>query len=208
MHIIEAVRWKSSGGEKKTRGDHVKKIFSSILIAVLCTSVPAITATAKKKDYTSIQVDKTVVQNAQQLVKRSHLVVYGWSDTAYDEYPTPIKEGNGRIVNFVQKYHVKQVLKGKAPILVNLLSEGVEPLPDKSSPLNNRYPGPLAEGDYICFLQQIPGTNLYSLVGLWQGVYPIYEGKTVALGEFSFPQFQNLTIASMKQKIKELDGNN
>ncbi|MGC5324737.1 hypothetical protein [Brevibacillus sp. SYSU BS000544] len=183
----------------------MKKIMITFLLAVLCVSVQTPIVDATRKDYASLKIDTSAVSNEKQLVKRSQLIVYGRPDTAYEEYPTNTKVPGGKVVNFLQKIHVLQTMKGTTPQLITLLTEGIEPLPDRSSHLNKRYPGPLAEGEYICFLQRIAGTDLYSLVGIWQGVYPVFDGKTIALKEMGFASFNNLTIDAIKKQVQMLD---
>ena len=100
---------------------------------------------------------------------------------------------------------MKEFLKGRAPAIIRLVTSGVDPLPDPSDPLNRIYPGPLAEGDYIYFLKPIKDSDLYNLVGVWQGVYPVSNGKTIALEGEGYPQFHQLSLTVMKKKIKKLD---
>lgn len=190
--------------EHDTRGDIMKKFVSALLVTLALLSVPA-PSIHGNPDYAKVQIDTRHVASAKELVKRSPLIVSAWCDTAFQEIPTPLRVEGRKVVKFTQTMHVKNIIKGKASRLITLISEGVDPLPDSSSPLNKRYPGPLAEGDYLCFLQPIPNSNLYSLVGLWQGVYPMYDGKPVALEGFGFPQFNNLTPSDLRKMIKELE---
>ncbi|MFY0545408.1 hypothetical protein [Brevibacillus sp. H7] len=161
-------------------------------------------AGAQRTDISGLKVDSTPATNLQDLVRRCDMIVFGWTDSAHQSYPTRERVPEGRKVNYVQSIHVKTALKGTAPRLVDLLSTGVEPLPDPENPLNMTFPGPLAEGDYLLFLQPVKGTSLHSIVGLWQGVYPVYEGKTIALRNAGFSELNDITVSQVQQKLKSL----
>lgn len=182
----------------------MRKIVLAFLLTMLCVFVQS-PALATPQNYAEMKVNPAPVPNEKQLVQRSTLIVYGRTDTAHEEFPTNTKVSGGKVVNFAQRIHVLKQLKGASPQLITLLTEGIEPLPDRSSPLNKRYPGPLAEGEYVIFLERIAGSDLYSLVGIWQGVYPVIDGKTIALKEHGFAPFNNLTIQAMSQQIQVLD---
>jgi hypothetical protein len=155
-----------------------------------------------QNDLSKIIVSTQPTKNEKELVQKSSLIVYGWFDSAEEEYPTNKKVDNGELVNFVQTLHVKRTYKGSPPQLVRVVSTGIEPLPDPSNPLNKTYPGPMAEGEYVCFLKSLPGTDVYYIVGGWQGVYPVYQGKTVSFEDFGYPQFEGLTLQELETKIK------
>jgi hypothetical protein len=142
------------------------------------------------------------VANIKGLVNGSTLVGYGWFDTSHQKLPLEKSVQGGKLVNFVQSFHVEQYLKGTNEQIVSVLSTGIEPLPEPSNPFNKVYPGPMAEGRYVCFLKPFPGTKFYTIVGGWQGVYPIYEGKTIALEDEGFPELDQLTIKQLETKIK------
>ncbi|QQE72697.1 hypothetical protein KDJ56_12030 [Brevibacillus composti] len=76
-------------------------------------------------------------------------------------------------------------------------------MPDRSHRLNLSYPGPLAEGQYVLFLKKVRRSDLYSTVGLWQGIYPVYDGKTITLEGQGFPELNQLTIAELRRKINQ-----
>ncbi|MBP1932391.1 hypothetical protein [Ammoniphilus resinae] len=149
-----------------------------------------------------LQVDGTKAKDAKHLVEMSPLILVGWADVPNREYPTGKKVQGREIVNFVQKIDVKQTLKGTASPLIDLLTTGVSPLPDASDPLNHSYPGSVAEGTYVFFLRPVTGTDLYSIVGIWQGLYPFDGGQTVGLEGYSYPDFLNLTAKEIESKIK------
>jgi hypothetical protein len=140
--------------------------------------------------------------NIKDLVSGSTLIAYGWFDTSHQKQPLDKSVQSGRLVNFVQSFHVDKYLKGTGGKIVNVLSTGIEPLPDPLNPINKVYPGPMAEGRYVCFLKPVLGTEFYTIVGGWQGVYPVYEGKTISLEEEGFPELNQLTLRQFEAKIK------
>ncbi|WP_134683949.1 hypothetical protein [Brevibacillus migulae] len=174
-----------------------------LMLTSLLLIMPVTCAYAERVDIGSIQVDTSPTQHERDLIERSTLIVYGWADSAEQQtYPTGKRVPSGALVNFVQTLHVKRAFKGASPKLIQLLSTGIEPLPDPKDPLNNRYPGPLAEGDYIIFLKKVSGTNLYTTVGIWQGVYPFLDGKSVALRGSGYPSLEQLSLDQFGKKLE------
>lgn len=173
--------------------------FKNLIVLLLCLgfSLPV-----SAQNIGQLQVDGTKAKDAKNLVEMSPLIVVGWADVPNGEYPTGKKVQNRNVVNFVQKIDVKQTLKGTATPLIDLLTTGVSPIPDASDQLNHSYPGSVAEGNYVFFLRPVTGTNLYSIVGIWQGLYPFDGGKTVGLEGYSYPEFNNLTLKQMESKLK------
>lgn len=170
-----------------------------LVIALLCTvTLPA----SAEPSVANIKVDDTPAKTWQDLTKRSDLIVVAWTDSAHQSFPTRHMIQQRKMVNYLQTIQVKKVLKGSSARLVDVVSTGVEPLPDSSSPLNLKYPGPLGEGNYVLFLQLIKGTNKHSIVGLWQGVYPLYQGRTIALQGVGFSELNDLTLIELEQKLK------
>ncbi|MGG1661082.1 hypothetical protein [Brevibacillus sp. NRS-1366] len=151
-----------------------------------------------------LEIDATTTTNWQELVKRSELIVVAWADSAQHSYLTRHTIDEAKLVNYTQTLQVKKVLKGSPPRLLNVVSTGVEPMPDASSPLNYKYPGPLGEGNYVLFLQPVKGTSYYSITGLWQGVYPLYQGRTIALEGVGFPELNQLSLSELEQKIQSV----
>ncbi|KQL49912.1 hypothetical protein AN963_09555 [Brevibacillus choshinensis] len=171
-----------------------------VLFLIGFMALPASAAT----DIGSVRINPTPVASWQDLVKRSELIVFAWIDSASQSVPTGRSLREGKLVNYVQTAHVKQVLKGSSHRMLKLVSTGVEPLPDASSPLNRTYPGPLAEGNYVLFLHPVSATDLYSAAGLWQGVYPLYQGQTIALEGAGFSDLNQLTVEQLARKIKSI----
>lgn len=161
------------------------------------------------KVYAQVDINKLIVDtiplsSPRELVNQSSLIVYCSVSNSTKEYPTgQTVENSFQIVNYVQTLKVKKALKGSAPSSLRLLTTGTEPQPLPPHPLNIRYPGPLAEGEYVLFLKPVTNTELHSLLGGWQGVYPYRGGQTVSLGEHGFPQLNGLSINQMQQYIQD-----
>lgn len=152
-------------------------------------------------DIGRVQVDSSSFSSLAELVKKCDLIVIGRVDSTHRAYPTGRTLPQGKIVNYTQRLQVKKAVKGTASRLLTVVSTGVEPLPDASSPLNLQYPGPLAEGNYLLFLRKVSGSQLYSTAGLWQGIYPIYQGKTIALSNLGFTELNQLSQEEAIRKI-------
>lgn len=169
-----------------------------LCLSLLCTiSFPVHAQT----DIGRVQVDPSPYSSLAELVKKCDLIVIAWVDSAHRAYPTGRTIPQGKIVNYTQRLQVKKTIKGSSSRLLTVISTGVEPLPDASSPLNLQYPGPLAEGNYLLFLRKVSGSQLYSTAGLWQGVYPIYQGKTIALSNLGFTELNQLSQEEAIRKI-------
>jgi hypothetical protein len=149
----------------------------------------------------NVIIKSEAYENEKALIRGSDCIVYGWFDSADQEAPTGHSVQNGSLVNFVQTFHTKKILKGDAKQLMRVLATGVEPLPDADDPLNHTYTGPIIEGQYVCFFKRVPGTDLYRLAAGWQGVYPIHDNKTIALQNEGFPQLGGLTIEQLEKRI-------
>ncbi|MBG9945469.1 hypothetical protein ABE237_19460 [Brevibacillus formosus] len=152
-------------------------------------------------DIGRVQVDPSPYSSLKELVKKCDLIVIGRIDSNHRAYPTGRTIPQGKIVNYTQSLHVTTAIKGSSSRRLTVISTGVEPLPDASSPLNLQYPGPLAEGNYLLFLRKVSGSQLYSTAGLWQGVYPISQGKTIALTNLGFSELNQLSQEEVVRKI-------
>lgn len=178
-------------------------LLSIVVLMMLMSTHPSLgSAQPHRNEIARLQIDSTPAANAKQLADRSTLIVEVHADRSFRSYPTANRIAARRIVNYVQNMRVKQVFKGSPSQRIRLLTRGLEPLPDASDILNDRYTGPLAEGDYVLFLHKVAGTDLYSLTGLWQGVYPVFEGKTVALNKAGFAEYQDLSLGQLKERLK------
>lgn len=178
------------------------KVWSKFLICICLLFTFHLPVQAQK-----IAIPKQVVNikraaNIKNLVNGSTLIAYGWYDTSYKRQPLKKSVQEGQLVNFVQSFHVDKYLKGTGGRIITVLSTGIEPLPLPLNPINKVYPGPMGEGRYVSFLKPVPGTKIYTIVGGWQGVYPVYEGKTITLEEEGFPELNELTLRQFEAKIK------
>jgi hypothetical protein len=178
------------------------KVWSKFLICICLLFTFHLAVQAHNIAIPKQVVNTKRVANLKDLVSGSTLIAYGWFDTSLQKQPLDKSVQDGQLVNFVQSLHVDKYLKGSGDKIINVLSTGIEPLPDPLNPINKVYPGPMAEGRYVCFLKPVPGTELYTIVGGWQGVYPVYEGKTISLEEEGFPELNHLTIRQFEAKIK------
>lgn len=179
------------------------KIRLALLVILMLTSGSLAKA---QLDIAKLRVDSTPVSSPNELVKQSSLVVLGTIQSHTEEYEmNQTVQENYQLVNYVQTLKVRDTITGSGPSMIRLLITGTDPLPRPPHPLNKIYPGPLAEGDYVCFLRKVPNTNLYTLIGGWQGVYPYLNGRTVALGESGFSQFSGVTIEQLKQIIRSME---
>ncbi|MGO0061100.1 hypothetical protein ACTID9_13955 [Brevibacillus fluminis] len=159
-------------------------------------------AWAQRPDIAKLQLDTTPAANARQLAQKSTLIVSASANSSFQSFPTGKKIGAYQVVNYIQTLQVNSVIKGASPRLIRLLSVGIEPLPDAKDPLNDKYPGPLAEGNYVFFLHPVRGTGFYSLTGLWQGVYPLLDGKTISLKKTGFAEYDGLNVEQLKQRVR------
>jgi hypothetical protein len=82
-----------------------------------------------------------------------------------------------------------------------VLTTGVNPLPEAKSPLNLKYPGPLADGDYVLFLKRVPGTPYYQFTSGMQSVYPLISGRTISLKDIGFQSLDQLTLHQLGSKL-------
>ncbi|GAB7057671.1 MULTISPECIES: hypothetical protein [unclassified Paenibacillus] len=181
----------------------MKRIASLFITACILLIWPAFPSAAQP-DLSKLRLPHKKVGSYQELIRSADVIVFGRFGTRTASYPTGVPIGSGQLVNYVQPLRVLQTLKGPAQPSVSVLTDGVEPLPKPSDPLNLTYTGPLAEGEYLCFLQKVPGTNLYSLIGPWQGLYPVRDGKLISLQEGGFQHFMGLTVPNVKKVVDDV----
>lgn len=173
------------------------------LLVGICMLVAIGVPVTAAPEIADLRVDATPARDWREMVAQSDLVIVGKIDGAYHKFETGRSIEARRIVNYVQTIQLEHGLLGTPPRPLSLLSTGVEPLPDRSHRLNLNYPGPLAEGQYVLFLKKVRRSDLYSTVGLWQGIYPVYDGKTITLEGQGFPELNQLTIAELRRKINQ-----
>ncbi len=180
-----------------------KRLSVHISIAAALLGVPSPAAAAPQPGGIPVPVQPAVSEKA--LAQSADLIVEGHLEDGQENYPTGQEISGRRIVHYVQRIRVHAVWKGSAASPVKLLTSGVEPLPDAADPLNKTYTGPLEAGDYVFFLRKAGGTDYYTLNGLWQGLYPVYNGKSVALlANGGFSAFDQLSLPQFQGKVKTL----
>lgn len=181
-------------------------IMLRVTAAVLIAFGPAGSVSGKAaqpaSDLAKIMVNTAPKSSVQALADSADVIVYGRFDSADRELPTGRTVKSGKLVNFVQTMHAIRYFKGGSRQLIRVLSTGIEPLPDADDPLNREYPGPMIEGEYVCFLKQVSGrSDVYTIIGGWQGVYPVHDGKTIALEDAGFKELDGLTLDEFGRRI-------
>ncbi|SDC54000.1 hypothetical protein SAMN02799630_00064 [Paenibacillus sp. UNCCL117] len=152
-----------------------------------------------------LRLPHEAIPTAEALARQADLIVFGHLQSQVSAYPAGARIGAGELYHYVQTIVVRTVLRGggaSAPSAVKLVTDGIEPLPPASDPLNLTYTGPLAEGEYVFFLRRIPGTDLYALLNGWQALYPVLDGKLIALKQNGFAAYNDLTISGLQQKLR------
>lgn len=172
---------------------------SAVVIAVLAS--PAAAAAAPLPN---TEVDSPKRPSLEELVRTSTLAAYGRFDTAHQSKVLRKQVNDRTLVNYSQNFHVYRYIKGSGPMVLEVLSTGVEPMPDAESPLNLTYPGPMAEGMYIVFFYD-GESPFYLINGRWQGVYPMRDGKSIALQGAGFQELNGLTLDQFHAKVKEAE---
>lgn len=177
--------------------------FAMFICIVTSNSPEALALTSPEQALQKTIVKSQPVATEAKLIEKADFIVYGWFDSPDRELPTGQNIGSGKLVNYVQTFHVVQSMKGRSPQLIRVLSTGIEPMPDADDPSNAIYPGPMIEGSYVCFLKKVPNTSdVYALIGGWQGVYPVHDEKTIALEDAGFADLGGLTLKQFEQKIR------
>ncbi|RKQ88866.1 hypothetical protein [Brockia lithotrophica] len=147
--------------------------------------------------------------NARDLVRRSSCVVLGDLDGGVRRYALPHRIAGRRLVVSEQPLYLRRCLfsadEGPLPSVLALFSPGLEPRPPAEDPLTPRFPGPFAPGRYVFFLRRLPPRrDACTLVGGWQGLYPVVCGRTVALEGYGFCEFDGKTIDELAAVLRSL----
>ena len=174
-----------------------------LTMLLLCSTM--LTAYAEI-DLTKFKVNTKPVKDSQTMVQQSDLIVLGWPENTEKKYPTNETIGHYKIFNVLQTIRTQKVLKGSPPSQVNIVTPGVDPLPNPTNPLNKTYPGPLAKENYVLFLKKLPHSEYYTMIGGWQGVYPLIEGKTVSFEGLGFQELNGLSVDQLEQRVKGWTG--
>lgn len=175
----------------------------AILLLLLILWTGANSIQALDMQLSEFVVNSTPVSNEEELIEMSNLIVYGQFEAAVEEHRTNEQVDGGELINYVQPLKVLKAIEGKPEAVIRVISTGIEPMPKPRDPLNEVYPGPMAEGEYVAFLRAVPDTDLYTIIGGWQGVYPIYEEKLISLEAYGFPDFLGMTLKQLERRISQ-----
>lgn len=173
----------------------VKKV--ALLLLTCCLLAGTAAAAAPLPNHEVSLPRRTSVEN---LTQTSDIIAYGRFDTAHESKALRKRIGDSMLVNYKQNFHVLKYLKGSGPAVVKVVSTGIEPMPDPDEEWNAVYPGPMTEGNYVCFLTRLDSAY-FAINGRWQGVYPVHDRKTIALEGAGFPEFGNLTVQQLEAKV-------
>ena len=121
-------------------------------------------------------VDITPTKDIKQLIHNSIMIAFGRFDTEHQKLLLGKRVEGGELVNYVQKFHVEEYLKGTGPRFLPILSTGFEPLPDPKHPLKKVYPGPMAERD-MCVLLNVWKEIIMQLLGADKECTPFTKEK-------------------------------
>lgn len=177
-----------------------RKLLSLLLMMgiVFCGYLPSAHALDPRHD----PINFKAAQSITSLVHKSDVIAFGTMDeSTIHAYPLGIKADNGRLVNYTQFVTLKRIWKGQTPTKLIVLTTGVNPLPEAKSPLNLKYPGALADGDYVLFLKRVPGTPYYQFTSGMQSVYPLISGRTISLKDVGFQSLDQLTLHQLGSKL-------
>ncbi|WPS87271.1 hypothetical protein SMD22_22760 [Brevibacillus halotolerans] len=150
-----------------------------------------------------------VIQNekkfssVKELTNASQAIIRATALEAVHEQATDQTVQGRKVVKYTQTFQVKATLKGSVGRQVRLVFYGLEPKPEAGDPLNLQYPGALGDGEYFLFLKKMD-SNTFTTVEKWQGIYPVFSGKTVALEGSGISELNGLTPNQMMDKIKQV----
>ncbi|MCI1857089.1 MAG: hypothetical protein LKI80_02900 [Sporolactobacillus sp.] len=140
--------------------------------------------------------------DVQQMAATSDVVAVVRLNAQITRWDTGVRLGGRRtLVNAAQKLSVLRMLNGRLTADALLLTTVVQPLPPPRDPLNRIYTGPLADGEYVLFLQACPENPYYRLNGGFSAVYPLFNGRTIALEPDGFPELGQRTPEEIRQMI-------
>lgn len=168
-----------------------------LLILALVLLIPS-QSWARPSTLQKQAVDTSRVGIENQLINEANLIVYGRYDTASQIIPTSRRANGGKLVNYIQHFQVRHAFKGTPPPIIRIIATGIDPLPPAGDPSHMTYPGPVAEGIYVIFLKKIDGHDLYRLIGGWQGLYPVEDGKLISLKDAGFPSLSDMPLGQLK----------
>ncbi|MFD2616651.1 hypothetical protein [Terrilactibacillus laevilacticus] len=141
-------------------------------------------------------------RSVRQLINTSDVIVLGTIRNVKHQVRTNRQVGRGRLVNYEQIVNIKHVFKGNTSSNLSLITTGVNPLPPPRDPINKRYTGPLAEGDYLLFLSSLKQNSFFRLNSGFQSVYPFINQKMIALEE-GFHSLNGLTTDEVTSYLSQ-----
>lgn len=186
--------------ERKDESNNMPHLKKAACLLLLCFFLTPAASAAPLPDY-AVELPRRT--SLGDLADTSNVAAYGRFDASIRSKTLRKRVPSGTLVNYEQNFHVISYLKGSGPNVLKVLSTGIEPLPDAGDPWNAVYPGPMAAGLYIVFLARTDNAY-YAINGRWQGVYPVRNGKTIALEGAGFPELNNLTVEQLRTKIAGL----
>jgi len=177
-----------------------RKLLSLLIMTglVFCGNLTSAHALNPKHD----PINYEATQSLTNLVHQSDVIAMGTFGPANHAFQLGKQVDSGQLVNYSQFLTIKTVWKGHPANQIMVLTTGVHPLPDAKSPLNLKYPGAFADGDYVLFLKHIPGTPFYQLTSGVQSVYPLISGHTITLKDVGFESLDQLTLNQIGAKLK------
>ncbi|MFT8871188.1 MAG: hypothetical protein ABF868_02735 [Sporolactobacillus sp.] len=178
----------------------MKRMF--IILSVVCLFLigPAALTHAQLSKPTTLFPSRQF-RSAEELKHTADTIVIAHVNEDERSWSTGKRTDSGhRLMNARQTLRISSTLKGRALSTACLLTTGVQPLPPPHSSLNLLYTGPLAEGDYALFLKKYGIGCDFLLNGGFSAVYPLYDGKTIALDQ-GFSEFGSKTPAELKAAL-------
>ncbi|MBG9800650.1 hypothetical protein ABHN05_18140 [Brevibacillus laterosporus] len=155
------------------------------------------------EQHTQVIQNELKIRSVKELTNESQAIIHATALESINEQATDRSVQGRRVVKYTQTFQVKTTLKGNIESQVRIIFYGLEPKPVARDPLNLQYPGALGDGEYFLFLKKLD-SNSYTTVDKWQGIYPIFGGRTVALEGQGISELNGLTPNQMIDKIKQI----
>ncbi|PTQ51420.1 MAG: hypothetical protein BLITH_1497 [Brockia lithotrophica] len=148
-------------------------------------------------------------RDARDLLRRSSCVLLGDLDGGVRRHTLPRWVAGRQLVVSEQPLYLERCFfpatEGALSPVLALFSPGLEPRPPAEDPLTPRFPGPFAPGRYVFFLRRLPPRrDAFTLVGGWQGLYPVVCRRLVALEGYGFSEFDGRTIDEFASLLHDL----
>ncbi|QDX91220.1 hypothetical protein EEL31_14740 [Brevibacillus laterosporus] len=181
--------------------------YSSWILAVLMLGNSewgeAVGNTLHHAHHTQVIQNEGNIRSVKELTSLSQAIIYATPLENVNEQATDRSVQGRKVVKYIQTFQVKTAVKGSVAKQVKIVFYGLEPKPEARDPLNLQYPGALGDGEYFLFLKKIDSNN-FTTVDIWQGIYPVFEGRTVALEGYGIAELNGLTPNQMIDKVKQV----